>query len=88
MIQYLAKAIKECDWFWIDLLRRAECYDVQSTSGQVHHSQPSRYIAPMRGERWTGVADSGPAFNQHWVNGSCLLGPHAGISPYYIEMAA
>ena len=37
-------------------------------------TQQTRDVDPMLVQCWSIVYDAGPTLNQHWVDGSCLLG--------------
>ena len=36
-------------------------------------AREARDVEPMLVKGWASVVDGGPAFNQHWLNVSCLL---------------
>ena len=43
----------------------------------IHRSsQQTRDTEPMLVYCWASVVDGGTTLNQHWLNGSCLLGSH------------
>ena len=51
-------------------------------------TQHTPRIDPMLVLRWASVADGGPAYNQHWVNASCLLGRIHVVSTLVLKIAS